>query len=447
MTSDSTLSRRGLLRLTAGAAGVATLPNLLTASPASAYVDELVAPALAPDILADDVFPIGLFWPPPRNQTTELRYEQIANCGINVVAGGNDMHNMPANTKMLQMAAHAGLRALPIDNRITHATPCPGWENAVRQTVAEYQAYPAFAGFLVHDEPNPIHYPRLRMITDLLAATAPDKLGFINLVPYYTTPQDGEYQEFLRRYVSQIDPSVVSYDHYPLLTDNSIRPTFFSNHRRIREAGLRSGRPTWVYVNTVQHGSMKQPTQAELAWQVNVALAYGCKGIQYFTYWTPVERPDHFFYEALITKQGCPSKVYGWAWELNRCHLQPVGRELKHLVSRAAVHANEATLPFGTERFAAAGSDVLASTSGSAVVLGEFRSEPIDNTRWLFVANRSYTATANARLALKPEVSSVETFVATSASYQPTPLVGRAFDVSVPPGGGKLFRLPLTPPT
>ncbi len=439
-TKSGALSRRTLLGMAAGAAGASLLPTSAFASTAS--VGGVVPLAGSPTILTDDVFPIGLFWPPPRRQSTQARYNEIAAAGFTLVFGGNDVTQKNANQTMLPLAHEAGLRVLPVDDRIGQAVPRPGFENELRAVLAEYSAFPAFAGFRIDDEPWPWDYPRYRMVTDVLAEAAPDKLNHFNLVPFYQPVDDARYVEFLARYVEQVDPTFVSFDHYPLLKDGTIRSTFFLNHRRIRESGLAAGLPTWVYIQSVDHGIMKRPTFAELAWQINLGLAYGCKGIQYFTYWTPEGRPDFVFGEALIKKDGCQSQVYVDASVINRTHLQAVGRQLKHLKSEKVFHALESPLPLGAVGFASAQSSVLSAVAGTTpVVLGEFSQPGGDARRWVLVANRSFQANASVTLTVKAGVSAVSLFDPATGAYGPVPLNGGAFSVSVAPGMAKLYLL------
>lgn len=439
---SSLLSRRNLLRLTAGAAGAAGLSGLWSTSGASA---DVVPQAVAPDVLTDDIYPIGFFWPPPRSETTQARYDEIAAAGFNLVLGGNDVLSMPANDAMLKAAAGAGLRALPVEERVSNALPCGNWQDGVSRTLEEYQAYPAFAGFRIADEPSPVTYPRYRMIADVLKDRAPQLLTHFNLVPVYDAGRDAVYREHLSRYIEQVDPTFVSFDHYPLFTDGTVRATYFLNHMRVRNAGLAAGLPTWVYIQAVDHWNLKRPNRAELAWQIIMSLAYGCKGIKYFTYWTPVDRPDFEFGAALIDKQGRQTQVYRDAASLNKDFLQPVGRQLKHKISESVVHANDAPLPVGAIGFSA--SDQLRAVTGAAVVLGQFKQPGTDDgQRWLLVGNRAYAGPfVTATLTIQPSVGQVSEFNPASGTYSPVTLGttpnGRTFTSSLPPGGGRLYLL------
>src|SRR5205823_3204957 len=97
--------------------------------------------------------------------------------------------------------------------------------------------------------------------------------------------------------------ALLSYDSYPLYLDGSDDPNYFSGWQIMRAIGLGSGLPTWLYIQSMSYNGHRFPTAAELAWQINVSLAYGCKGIQYFCYWQPPDTQETFG-PALIDRTG-----------------------------------------------------------------------------------------------------------------------------------------------
>lgn len=441
-------SRRTFLKAGAATAGVVAFPSLLSATPA-------LGVGTVPELLANDTFPIGFFWPPPAKEITTERYAEIANAGFTFVNSGNGVYNWDLSRKLLDACEANGLAALPSDDRIGNATICPGWQDTVRRVRDEYAAYsPAFKGFRLADEPSPVHYPRYRMIADVLAQAGPTDLTHVNLVPLYDARRGPVYVDFLNRYLDQFAPTFVSFDHYPLLDTNKVRDTYFLNWSLIRAAGLRANLPTWTYIQSVDHWNLKRPTKEELQWQMSMSLAYGCKGVQYFTYWTPVGRPDFEFGMALIDKTTLkPSPLYRFAQEINTHWLRPYGRELKHLASESVVHGNESPPPLGAIPFST--SPQLRSVSGDPVVLGQFRTTGDDDgRRWLFVANRWYTPgdNATATVTVQPGIGLVEEYTPVSGGefgqYTPVPVsTAGAFSTTVLPGSGRLYRLtPAAPP-
>ncbi|SPL89859.1 unnamed protein product [[Actinomadura] parvosata subsp. kistnae] len=120
---------------------------------------------------------------------------------------------------------------------------------------------------------------------------------------------------------------MLSFDRYPFLT-GGFDDGYLDDLATVREHARRAGLPAWMYVQTLAYDGHREPTAAELAWQVNTALAYGYTGIQYFTYWTPDPARGEGFRPALIGPDGEPTARYAAVRDLNTCWLRPVAPHL-----------------------------------------------------------------------------------------------------------------------
>lgn len=153
------------------------------AVPAAAADRDRVAPA----ILADEPFPIGLWWPPPPGQTTESRYREIADAGFTFVHGGNGVTGVPRSRRMLEVAERAGLRGIVVDPRLTRLSRGEPTEKQARAEIAavlaDYTGLPALAGFNLFEEPNADRFGALSILVRELRRQAPDQLGDVNLWP------------------------------------------------------------------------------------------------------------------------------------------------------------------------------------------------------------------------------------------------------------------------
>ena len=69
-------------------------------------------------LLNDGRYPIGLLWPPPPDQTTVERYQEIAAAGFNFVIGGNGVTSDSTNPGALDAAAACNLRFLLTDGKL-----------------------------------------------------------------------------------------------------------------------------------------------------------------------------------------------------------------------------------------------------------------------------------------------------------------------------------------
>jgi hypothetical protein len=450
--NDPALSRRRLF----GAAGAVAIAATVPSAPQAAATTPKPAPipagfGKASSPLADDRFPIGAFWPPPPDQTTARNYADMAAAGFTFLITGNYLLDENIIGYTLGMADQAGLKVListDPDFRVASRTfviddnrsapmsiSTSDARNLIGQALARYSGHRSFAGFGLIDEPplDGSRNPALGRVTRVLHDLAPNCLSYVNLS--YLPGVD--YAGLLRSLVANGVSQVISFDYYPLRHEGEAAE-FFRCWWLVRRAGLDSGLPTWMYIQTLSSNLLKAVTAAELAWQVNVSLAYGCKGIQYFTYWTPDPARGESFGPALVGLNGAKTESYFWAKKLNLEWLAPVGSELLPLVSESVVHANETPVPSGGPvGFSPDG--YLQSVSGT-VLVGRFASQSTKD-RWLFVANRSRDEAVNARLVTNTAVvRGISRFDPAGRSYHAQSDASQ-ISVSLAAGAAALYRL------
>ncbi|MFI0899262.1 hypothetical protein [Streptomyces sp. NPDC020983] len=465
------LSRRRML-LAAGAAAALPGAGMLAVGAAG---DEAraqaprrrrdVPPTASLPLVGGPDFPIGVFWPPPPTHVTVERYQEIADAGFTFVHNGNYLWDRTGIRYGLDVARQAGLKVLVAGDPLLASLTADFWaeddptgyhpkitagdaEVSLRALFGAYQDQPAFAGLTLADEPAANRFATLGSLTATARAVAPGSLPYLNLRrlgqpygPWGTAPMDvPTYTRYLQEALDTIAPSVLSFDRYPMLSGGAEDPGYHQNWALVRAAGLRAGIPTWTFIQSLQYAGHRLPTPAELAWQVNTSLAYGAKGIQYFTYWTPdPSRGDGFAAaQGLVTVSGERTPLHAAAKQLNVGWLRPVGRELLPLVSESVSHANDVPLPAGATAFAP--DTRIAGVGGDPVVLGVFAApSPGDaETRWVLVANRSFSAAAAARLVVRPAYAAAR-FDPSTASY--APLDGGTVALALAPGAAALLRL------
>src|SRR5262249_40727433 len=130
---------------------------------------------------------------------------------------------------------------------------------------------------------------------------------------------------------------------------------------------LRADIPFAAIVLATPHGPYRDPTEADLRWQVYTALACGARGILYFTYWTP-ESDVWNFHDGILDEKGRRTTHYAQVQNINR-HLNARGRTLARLHSEGVYLAGE--LPIGTQGLPAGGT--VREVTGGEVVVGLFR--------------------------------------------------------------------------
>jgi hypothetical protein len=392
-------------------------------------------------------FPIGIFWPPHPYASTAERYAEIKSAGFDFILSGNYAGDGNIFQYQLGLARTAGLQLLISDDiqirnmsrwfsisdnpaDFLSVTPDEARALYIRARDA-YGPFSSLAGFNFYDEPGSGWFGTLAKTLAISRELAPGLLPYINLLP-------SDDPAYYRDFVDIVKPSLISFDRYPLLAEGAEDANYFHNWAIVRDAALRGDIPAWVFIQTLAYNNHREPTAAELLWQINISLAYGAKGIQYFTYWTPEAARGEGFGPALITVDGRRTPRYAAARTINTTWLRQVGRQLKPLVSESVVHANESPLPNGTVAFTP--TNLVTSIAGGAVVVGTFRSRDTSSDRWLLVANRSHSA--RARAVLTPNaanVGSVSVFEPAHETYRRREV--RPLQLELAPGAATLVQL------
>lgn len=214
-------------------------------------------------------------------------YEGVRDCGFNVI-----MLAEPADLDKLQAA---GLQAL-VTGPGTHVgdaeAALPDAEIAKRaQGLVDAAAgHPATFGFYLRDEPSTRAFVGLGKWKAAYNAAAPGKTCYINLFPNYASAGQlgaDTYEDYLERFVAQVQPDFISYDNYSLFEDGSLRAEYFTNLEAVRRVALRHNLPFWNIVLGNAHFSYAEPSPATLRFQAFTTLAYGARGLSYFTYVAP----------------------------------------------------------------------------------------------------------------------------------------------------------------
>ena len=493
---EQKLSRLRFIRLVGTGVGISFMPAFLARLGAASSAQTITTGK--PTILSGEEYPIGLWSPPPPTETTEERYQEIAAAGFNFVVGENGIQDDSTNPAALAAATATKLKFLLTDRTlrrkirdstaganvasanvasahqggatpsllrqtIANGKPRPSTSRATPEITSEatsdpreevrlrirrllklYARYSALAGLHLYDEPSRDLFGIVGYTREALQGLAPDESPYVNVWPSYASNSalgTSTYEEYLRLYLSEVAPPLLCFDHYPLLEGTEITSDYFYNWGVIRRYALQAGIPSWVFIQSADFGGeganiskRRRPNEAEILWQINVSLAYGAKGIQYFTYWTPAA--THFG-EALVSRDGVLTPLYNYAKRAND-YLRVVGKVLLPLTSDSVAHANEEPLPHGVTAFKADG--YVTSTSGSPVILGKFRKPAGGTDRYLLAANHSFAKEAETKITLSGSVSKVleldsQTGTFASVAQQATLVLSTA------PGEARLYLL------
>jgi hypothetical protein len=173
------------------------------------------------------------------------------------------------------------------------------------------------------------------------------------------------------------------------------------------------------------HGPYRDPTEAELAWQVFHALAFGARGISYFTYWTPPMGGEWNNRHGLI-EGGKRTLHYHQVARVNG-KARAIAAELRGFESLSVADSMGDTglgFPVGP----------IAGIDGGIFTAGFFRDG--DGSLAALLVNRDYRYGARAKLQLSPDTPAPEIFDDEASRWR------AAGDLSllVAPGDAALLR-------
>ena len=263
----------------------------------------------------------------------EAVYEKIKDAGINlIVRCDNDYESQPQIVlENLAIAEKYGIGVFVTDSRTRRLTE----DSELKTYFQDYDTFSSFKGIFVVDEPcSDVYYPAIqwekgdRCIAEYAKQSSrinegEDYIAYTNLYPMYDFMArkhdiDTDYRAYLQEYLDTYNPKLISYDHYPFdhylhpehlgLDRAGVHQVYFRNLSVVREMALENGIPFWSYVQAGANWNddvkndletvNDTPTKSQMLWNINTALAYGAKGIQYF----PLVQPYFFAY----SKKGQP---------------------------------------------------------------------------------------------------------------------------------------------
>lgn len=288
--------------------------------------------AAAPQRFSQDRFAIGFWVDPPADQNMERHYADIAAANFTMVIGGFGAGTPEDVRRQVALCERFDLKAIVGQGGLRHD---------------QLPAGPAVWGYKLRDEPPSQEFPGLRDTVAQIRQARPGKLTYINLFPNYASDQQlgtAGYDEYVDRFMTEVNPDVLSMDHYPMMTpEEDGRKKYCSNLEVMRKYALRQDIPFWNYFNSMPFGPHGDPTEAQLKWQVYTSIAYGARGVLYFCYWTP---RGHEFPKggAIITAEGRKTRHYEQAQRINH-DLKNLGKTLMQLTSTRVIRITPETHP------------------------------------------------------------------------------------------------------
>jgi hypothetical protein len=358
----------------------------------------------------------------------------------------------------LDAVAKHKLHAMLTSDLLNPATLDDAAKRAQLDTLIEkVKKHPAMDAYFITDEPGAGAFPALGKLVAYLRQRDPVHLAYINLFPSYANeaqlgvsadaaerarvgyPQNFAgvgasdktvlaYRGYLAKFIKIVKPDLISYDHYHFMKKDDGKQ-YFLNLALVRDAAIEAGKP---FLNIIQASLVEKvwrlPNPAETRFLVFTTMAYGGRGISYFTYWGP---------EAFVGlyREGKPSLMAKEVAVLN-AEIGRFGPALMELDSTAVYHT--APLPYGTQAVPA---DAPVRLTGSGeFVLGLFGRK--GQTTAFMVVNRSYKQDAEAAVKVEIPGGKLQELDRKTGEWCDGPALGadRQVKIKLGPGDGRLLR-------
>jgi hypothetical protein len=212
-------------------------------------------------------------------------YAQARQCGLNL-AGFAHVQDLD-KVNAAHMKCFVGEPQI-LDVRNSEKLTDEQIKAKVQEVVSKSKDNPALFGYHVVDEPSPALVPTIVRWTKAFQQADPNAIAYVNMLPIHGAADPGkreaDYQKYLASYLDQAKPKAFSFDYYSMMDDGSIRPTWFDCLEVVRKESIRTGVPFWNVCLACAHFRYAEPSLATLRFQVYSSLAYGAKGIGWFTY-------------------------------------------------------------------------------------------------------------------------------------------------------------------
>jgi hypothetical protein len=377
----------------------------------------------APAPTGTNFFPIMAWNGAPKDPAA---LQKMRECGL-TIAGF-------AAPGTLDACRAAGLKAIVSDAR----TSGYDWANVdeakarknVASLVAKVGRDPAVFGYYLRDEPGTGMFPGLAKVAGLIRELSPGKWPYINLFPdYANSGQLGatSYADYLERFIATCHPSIISYDNYSLMDDGSVRESYWTNLEAVRAACQKHGIEFWNIVLSVAHFSYRELNAADLRFEVYTTLAYGGRGISYFTYFTS---GTGNYRMAPIDQFGHQTPTWYFMQHAN-LQIQKLAPTLLQLRSDAVYHFGQ--IPSGAN--GPQTNSLVSGVGGNNFLVGDFTH--LDGSRYLMVVNKDLAKSRPCSPQFRKAPRRVQHVSAYSGTLRPF----EGEDVWLPPGGGVLLKV------
>jgi hypothetical protein len=244
----------------------------------------------------------------------------------------------------------------------------------------------ALYGYFLCDEPNAGSFPGLAIMDGLVHEAAPRTPAYVNLFPNYAGPDQlgaATYEKYVDDFASTVHPAQLSYDHYALMDDGTLRDSYWENLAQMRAAAKKYNVPFWNIILAVAHFHYRKPSAADLRFEVYSSLASGARGIVYYSYFA---YPVGNYRGAAVDQFGHTTPT----WD----NIQNVNLQIQNLAPTLLNLTSDAVYHFGQIPKECQGPDTNSLVAGMDGDFGVGDFTHANGTRYVMIVNENLHTSA-----------------------------------------------------
>ncbi len=314
-------------------------------------------------------------------------YREMMDCGFTIAGFASD-------AKQVAAAKGAGIQVFWHDSRLCNLD----WANLdlelYRKNMVEVQKMwenePTVRGYYLQDEPRAAALDNLSLACQVVREVAPNKDPYVNLFSNSTQGYNYApltYEEYVEKVMEANPAPNTGYDQYVFYEDGHVRETIFSCCEIFRRLSLKHHKSWWHCGLSIAHRNYAVPTYAQLSLAAWGAIAYGAKGLAWFTY-TEINRPG--WHSAPLNAYGDRTRTWYLLKQVNR-GIQSQAKVLLKLRNDRTYHFGS-TVPESAEEVNGPDEDslIIGVLNNDNWLVGEFTHEETGD-RYLVVVNKDMT--------------------------------------------------------
>mgnify|MGYP006288278305 CR=1 FL=1 len=388
------------------------------------------------EIFAQDM-PIMVWYGPSVKSVNPFDLLMIHQTGFNTCL--IDFKESKLNEKALSFADSLNLDLYLTDNAIERVKN--GVDSSlfiIDSLTAVYRSYPSFCGYYLAEKPGLNDFASLSILIDYFRSRHSSLNYFIQCQPEYATPASldtTDYQAYLSLAMRKLKPAFLSYEHFGILKDE-FRDEFYTNLEHVRQISSRYDVPFWAFALLVSFGDHPQVAHSHVRAQLYSGLAYGAKGVQYYSFRPPAGN-SYEYGDAMLSREGDPTDALSFCRLINS-EIAKLGPTLLRLTSTGIYFSEPA--PPGGKTFTP-GLPIIKIDSPS-ILAGFFEDEYAQ--QYVMFVNTDFAHGKRAKIHFSEKVQAL---LEVSKNYMP-PLVieweeelYKDADILFKAGDGRLFQI------